>query len=106
MLNAVAVATFQPAAAASLGEIKERYAGDYRLLLIPEGAKEASRIYLLIELPTHLPVPSRLFAEAAGREIEIVDLPKPYRQRFQLLLDEDAPLVAIIRDPDARIWLR
>ena len=86
---------------ASTGDVDEREADGYRVMVRSSSARPGAA-FLIVEALDGAPAPARLTASTADA-VEMVELPDAVDGVVQTTLPADHPALALIRDPAATI---
>jgi len=106
LLEMGAICRFGLAEVASTGILEHRQEGPYSIHLQESHAMEG-RIIVVIELSDSAgATPATLFAQRPDGRCYKLTLPEAQNARIQLLVDQDAAIVAALRDPNATVILR
>ncbi len=91
-------------AAASSGLARKRDGARFSLEIKPSKAATA-QVYLLIQLKDEGFRPKLLTVAAKGQEFARLSLPERQGMTLQLLLEADAPIVALLQNPESEVYL-
>ena len=104
LLSDMAVGFVPAAAAASSGELDQRTAGPFSIEIIPS-RQGSGQVYLVIKMPFDTAHVSTMTVLTEDR-VERTALSTPVDGVVQMILEQDDPLVAILRNPRSEIAFR